>query len=1671
MEQVFRIEIPVEAVDKTDTAALQRLETVLQKIFTSMQRNKTEANDVFDAIERGASEAKAAMKLVENAADDTADSYEEAADAATTAGNKQEQAASSAASSAEKLETTVSEVSDAFEETGTAATDAGRKSGSAFTSATSSADKFTQRIEKSNKSLRSMFKEKLQLTLAAIDRASPVLKSIWNSAKSLAGKTWHVAVRMKDFITAPFRKLWNMISNPITMALSVAGIGLSAGEIVQTFNEFETGMSAVRSLTGATDEEFLLLKQTAKDLGASTSFSASQASEGMQYLAMAGWDTNQIIAAMPGLLNLAAAGATELGTAADIVSDVMTAMGMSADQASRAADVFARTATSSNTTIEGLGETLKYAAPIAYSFGMELEEVAALAGMMGDAGIKGSQAGTAMRSALLRMADPAEEAATWMEKLGLSFAESDGSMKSMSAILRDTNKAFSSLTEAERLAAAQSIFGTEAASAWLAVIEQGPEAYDEFTASLYGAAGAAEEMAEIRLDNLAGDMEELGGAVETAKLELMEKLNPYMRSAVQWLTDKIPAVQTLLENAIDSGIEKASALKDHLTGVFGSEEFQNADGFAEKFFVAWDKIIAEPFDKWWAGGGKDTMLNKLSDFGEGAGELLNGVVTGIFAALKGEEIDFEGLNITGLGKAGAEAAKTFISSFLGGLNVGDLFGKAPALMQAGMFGFGAIKIGSGITGTVRTFGALRDALLGTGTAAKVAAPAVGAFGKAAVTSSAGIAKAGTVLGSLKTALAAVPVWGWVAAAAITATAIGIKLYADAQERHRQELLHIGDAVAESSIAFEQSAQQYQDAVSAVEGYKEAKLELEATFKPLTEEDYQTIRDTISKIEEDQIEIETVLANGGLSSVDQAKLSAQLMVLEANKVTLKCVLTPPTEEEKAAIQQQIDMLEAQKIDIQAVLAGAGLSPEDVAALESQIADIEAQKAEIEAKIAGGGLSEEDIAALEGQIADLNAQKAEIEARIAGAGLNAADVAALEKQISDIETSKILLKSTLEPLTEEEIKTLTDKLDAIEAEKVEIEAKIAGGGLPADEVAALEQQIADLNSQEIVIEAVLKSLPEDVVKSYVEQTLGISYEQLIPVLKDTFGIDVGLEELQTGAYDSLIESGAIEETARLNMEAELNRLRGDVNAAKAQAPETLAEISRLESEVAALESSRQASLTEGGEKTVAAAALKAIAAGWEADFASFQRGEITLDEIHSRQAAYQQRLYDEVYAAGYVDPEVRAGLTEEQLRQGFDDMINSGSSDFSALLAGMAYMFENGEGWDFNQADAQAASIAQKQAEIETARAGLAEVYAGETRLVAADAFAGTDYMGMTVEEIASQYPKIVEELGSAGETMFQNMLAGLQELNTQADYVTAEQQTQTVDVIDIAAKAQIMQDVQTQVQTIASSYQQMTADQQASFAASEEGAAQLAAVNEALSSLGLEQIESLDQLNSALETLSSVDLSSFSLEAAQSAFVALGGDADGCKAKVAALEAQLNALDGKSTSSTHTHTNITINKTITQSGVRPALNANGGIYDGAMLSWVAEDGPEAIIPLGAKRRERGLELWLQAGEMLGVTEFADGGIVAPYSGALSRLPDDVWDDDGDFDPPPVHTGNGGNGGGPKQISVSVSANPVYHIDGDSSDDIISKIKAHQKEIAEILGSQFADELEDIISNMA
>lgn len=1604
MEQVFRIEIPVEAVDKTDVAALQRLESVLQKIFASMQKNKTTAEDVFEAIEQGASEARSALRTTATAAEETADSYEAIADAAGEAGDEQASAASEATQAFVNIDTRLHTVTTGYKQVGDSAKQAGQKSKTSFDGAGDSADKFTKRVEKSNRTLRSMFKEKFQLILAAIDRASPILKSVASTVKGLTAKAWHIAVRMKDFVTAPFRKLYNLISSPITLALSVVGVGFSASEVLSTYNDFETGMSGVRALTGATNDDFLLLKETAKQLGAETSFSASEAAEGMQNLASAGFNTSEIVAAMPGMLDLAASSGEDLAVASDIAATTLRGFGLEASEAAHVADVLAEAAARTNANVADTGEAMKYIAPIANAMGLSLEETAAAIGLLSDAGIKGSQAGTTLRGALSRLAKPTEDMLEVMDSLGLSFYDSNGQMKSISSIVGMLKNNMASLTEEQKQNALVTLFGQEALSGMMVLMEAGPEKLDELTRSLENCEGAASEMAKVRLDNLAGDMEELSGAVETAKLNIMEKLDPYLRQGVQWLATKIPAIQQKLEDMINGGIAKAKELKNFFSEVFNSSNFQNADGFAEKFFIAWDKIIAEPFNEWWSGGGRDEMLGKLSDFGEGAGELLNGIVTGIFAALKGEEIDFEGLNITGLGKAGAEAAKTFISSFLGGLNVGDLFGKAPALMQAGMFGFGAIKIGSGITGTVRTFGALRDALLGTGTAAKVAAPAVGAVGKAAVTSSAGIAKAGTVLGGLKTALAAIPVWGWVAAAAVAATAVGIKLYADAQERHRQEILHVGDAVEESSYQFQQSADQYREAVAAVEGYHAAQTELEFTFKPVDE---VAINETIANLEIQSIELQATLSDEFLPEQERVNAAIKLIETEAQRIGLHFMVAEPTKEE-------------------------------IEEMESQISEIELAQLEIKTKIAEGGLSKTEIQAL-------------------------------EDQITGLEIAQILLEVGIgNTLTEEEINFLVEQLDETKIRKIELEALIKDGGLNPKQVEALEQQITDLNTRQVVIEATLGRLSDEEIAQYAAQQLGINYEQLVPVLNNTFGISLTVEDLETGAYDSLIESGAVEEVNRLNTEASLESLRGEVEAARAVAPETVAEIERMQSEITYLEGQRAQNNQEGGQQAVAQATVTAISEAWKADALSHNRGEISLDEMHSRENAYLDRLYEDVWKSAYVDPYVLENYSDEEIRAGFDQQYEIGGG-MEGFLESLSTILGYDQSNSFDTASDQSVQIEQIQGDIETAQASLIKLYEGEKTLVAADAFAGTDYFGMTVEEIASQYPQIVKDLGAEGEAMFKNMLAGLAELNTQADYITAEQQTQTVDVIDIAAKADIMSSIQTQVQDIATQYQSMTAEQQAAFSATEEGAAQLEAVNTALEALGVDKISSLDQLNSALESLSAVDLSSFSLEAAQSAFVALGGDATAAQAKVDALRRSLSSIDGMATSSSHTHTNYTNEVTRYRFTGSPAKNAAGGIYDGAFLSWVAEDGPEAIIPLGSKRRERGLQLWLQAGEMLGVAEFADGGIMAPYTGSIESVPNDDWDGGDDFTFP---TPTGGNGGGGHNFTISVAANPTFHIEGgDSGEDILDKLKGKQKELAEIFGEAIAEQLEDIVSNMA
>lgn len=345
----------------------------------------------------------------------------------------------------------------------------------------------------------------------------------------------------------------------VKVAAAGAAIGAGFGLAVKTTADFEAAMSRVKALSGASEADFARLTETAKQLGATTAFSASQAAEGMQFLAMAGYKTNEIIAAMPGLLDAAAAGQTDLGRTADIVSNILSGFGLAASETGRVADVLTKAFTSSNTSLEMLGDTMKYVAPVAKGVGLSLEEVAAAAGLLGNAGIQASQAGTALRAIFLRLADPPKEAAEALKQLGVQVTDSSGKMRPLSEILADMKNGMEGMTEAQKAAIASTIAGTEASAALLALLDAGPETLANFAKELQNAGGTAEHIAEEQLNNLHGQLIILKSGLEGMAIAIGEALLPYLKrftEAVQWLVDRFNS----LPDPVKQGIAVFGAL-------------------------------------------------------------------------------------------------------------------------------------------------------------------------------------------------------------------------------------------------------------------------------------------------------------------------------------------------------------------------------------------------------------------------------------------------------------------------------------------------------------------------------------------------------------------------------------------------------------------------------------------------------------------------------------------------------------------------------------------------------------------------------------------------------------------------------------------------------------------------------------------------------------------------------------------------------------------------------------------------------------------------------------------------------------------------------------------------------------------------------------------------------
>ena len=302
---------------------------------------------------------------------------------------------------------------------------------------------------------------------------------------------------------------------------------------------FEQAMSKVQAITNASNEDMKKLNATAQELGAKTQFSASQAAEAMSYLGMAGWKTEQIIGGMPGLLDLAAASGTDLATTADIVSDDLTAFGMSANEAGRMADVMAAASTNANTNVEMMGQTFKYAGAVAGAMGYKLEDVAVATGLMANAGIKADQAGTSLRSIMTRLAAPTKESGNAMDQLGISITNADGTIKPFAETMNDLRAKFKGMTKEQQASYAKMLAGQEAMSGLLAVVNASDEDYAKLTNAINNSEGAAAKMAATMNNNAKGAITQLMSAVEGAAIALGQVFLPPLTAIIKKISEVV----------------------------------------------------------------------------------------------------------------------------------------------------------------------------------------------------------------------------------------------------------------------------------------------------------------------------------------------------------------------------------------------------------------------------------------------------------------------------------------------------------------------------------------------------------------------------------------------------------------------------------------------------------------------------------------------------------------------------------------------------------------------------------------------------------------------------------------------------------------------------------------------------------------------------------------------------------------------------------------------------------------------------------------------------------------------------------------------------------------------------------------------------------------------------
>lgn len=1527
--------------------------------------------------------------------------------------------------------------------------DAADKANSSTKKAGETVSKFDKSAQKTQKSLASWAKEKYEVLLEAKDKITPVLQTIGSGLKNFGSRAWNVTLKAVDYATAPIRGVINLLKNPILQAGAVLGVSVGLADTINTYKDFEAAMSQVQAISGSTQSDLTRLTAKAKEMGATTKFTAAESAEAFNYMAMAGWNAEQMMGGIEGILNLAAASGEDLGTTSDIVTDALTAFGLKASDATHFSDVLAQASSSANTDVGMMGETFKYVASMAGSLSYSIEDVALMTGLMANSGIKSTQAGTSLNSVLTRLATNSSGAADAIAALGVNFYDSAGNARPLGTVMGELREATKGMNQEQKSNLANTVAGMEAQKGLLAILNASEEDYNKLADAISNADGASKRMSDTMMDNLSGDITLFQSAVDGLKISLGERMsNSWLRDIVQWLTAQVPKVEQLFSDAMDAGERKLDRIKRKFKEISATDEWQNANFFG-KGKILWDEYIVEPFSEWWSSKGKAKINVIAGDIGNAIGTGLTVGIATILGIDVSETID-EGSTL------GASFAKGFSEGFdfdavseklWDGL--GSVISKASKLLPGGesadlssiLSAALLMKIATPLVGMGKGAASLGKAIFGKGTAGTSlagtlmgsAATGSGLLGKSAMLAidlGAGNLAGGASMGAGALAATGMAAGAGAIAGGATLISAGIDTYKAIKSNNKAEKSAYGESAAWKAGGVAAGAAAGAAIGSIIPGLGTAVGALVGAGVGgiagwikgnKVKEEYQ---DNVEEMEKQAERAKRVYEVTGLS-IDKVHFANDDLneAMKDTNLTAEELANYINEDMVKVAQEAFGDITLSLTEIkdlaQEITFGKSIESvtefskatdtvsSDLASLKSTISDLKKQNWKASLGMELDETEKDDykkaidnFAKSASQYIEDNHYQATVALKlINGSG---ADTTGLDNMYSG-------MKTQIDDLTAQ----LSDKVTiALQDGVIQLDEQ--------DEILSLQQQIQDITSK---LSSAQEEASLDVLKIKYGSGAGLTYDSFTQMQEElkaqvqswSENYDSALEitltnlklQLSEGAISQEDYDAAVQEATQ-NYTAQMNEMNVRVQSFNL---DTIAEA--WDTQLNGILPDLEGSLSEKLQTAMNAALLE------KQDVSAWTQEDVMkwfdLDGIDTS-------AFENIYA------ELKA--TAEQAPQGVKDEIIQNYKDSIPTAEEIKEAID----WDSLTNEDWSELMESITGPIEGESIGLNSEDMKKKM---------SDYYGEYFESVKTSYSEALHN--------------ALEEANSE-DTLNSFMEQYMPDVSNIDFIGPYSQAIYDQLSTLDLS----KADMEALKTSLSDGVA-----------TAIEGAD-MDKVNAALDIVKG--------NVETSASTKFGA---GCNVTMP-LTVTFDYSVSNPTMPSYMFPSSSFN-------ITPKKHAAGGyVSGGPQLSWLAEEGwGEFIIPTNPSRRADALDLYQKAGAALGVQEHADGGYVAGsnsgskltdynlFSEAIKNAPIGNYEATGDNteDNPtvyePVSVQPEQSGGNSISVPVSVSVSPQFVFEGSggkSEDDIMAIIRKNMKAMADELGGEIADRLEKVFSNM-